>query len=675
MAEYLATVAPISVTYSTLVNMVSAGTLNPEQTYLINDYQTKTTQPYTSASDLGFNVIVKAATNTSLYPEAKIIGNDDEVISFSYEKWKIWYDINNDTDKYLWADTVNGKGVIYRMIDEYDNDLPYDFKSISFWRATISTTIYDPADSGHTSGYIGFTRMREIMFTEGTTLPCPWISINASNVIWETLTTSGTPLTSVYGGEIRYFNTFNGADRQGRVSHVKMAPTYDVDGKQMLNNNIFLPYDDDVIYNVTFEPYCYNNTMRGCHNIKLGASCGNNVFGTVYNIELGNNCHKNLIYDASHNIKIDDQGTFNLIHYNCWDINIGKECSYITLVRNSSDFSCGSLCSLINLGSGLESATLGTGVQNLYAGTGYPNDAAKIPHIIAGNNCRYIKIAARKYNDGYGSTLKIEDGFNYSDYTYETLVTGNRFVTLDLNNMNNGETITAAMTSPTYTGYTTYYGVPSFPNSVSSFTMSSGYSDYLSTVTGYTGTRHSIGGTMYLYQTWELPNGNYGPVIRNTTGTTYAGPNFGFIGQFGNGTAYTRALILSNAGVTPQGSTTSLGSTDYRWSGIYSKTALNVSSDERLKTFKGDISISLDDLKSLPKSYFTWNDDEKQKVRVGTSAQAVQKLYPELVEEDEKGYLGIEYETLSVVALAAIDKLYDYCKSLEHRIEILEKQS
>lgn len=674
MAEYLATVAPISVTYSTLVNMVNAGTLNPEQTYLIIDYQTTTTQPYTIAINAGFNVIVKAATNTSLYPEAKIIAEDTEVIYFSYEKCKIWYDINNDTDKYLWADSTNGKGVIYRMIDEYDNDLPYDFKSINFRRGMITASVYDPANTAHTSGYIGFLRMLHIMYPDNVnTLPCPWISTNDSSVIWETLTTSGTPLTSKNSdGKVRYFSTFNEADRHGRVSHVKMAPTYDVDGKQMLNNNIFLPYDDDVIYNVTFEPYCYNNTMRGCHNIKLGASCGNNVFGTVYNVELGNNCHKNLIYDASHNIKIDDQGTFNLIHYNCWDINIGKECSYITLVRNSSDFTCGSLCSLINLGSGLESATLGTGVQNLYSGLENYNDAAKIPHIIAGNNCRYIKIAARKYNNGYGSTLKIEDGFNYSDYTYESIDTGNRFVTLDINNFNAGETITATMTSPTYTGYTTYYGVPT---SVSSFTMSSGYSDYLSTVTGYTGTRHSIGNAMYLYQTWELPNGQYGPVISNTTATTYSGPNFGLLGQFGSGTSYTRALIMSTHGITPYGTNTSLGSTDYRWSGVYSKTALNVSSDERLKTFKGDISISLDDLKSLPKSYFTWNDDEKQKVRIGTSAQAVQKLYPELVEKDEKGYLGIEYETLSVVALAAIDKLYDYCKSLEHRIEILEKQS
>jgi hypothetical protein len=47
-------------------------------------------------------------------------------------EWVVKYDINNDTTKYQWADTTNGKGVIYYMKDEFDNECAYDFKNIKF---------------------------------------------------------------------------------------------------------------------------------------------------------------------------------------------------------------------------------------------------------------------------------------------------------------------------------------------------------------------------------------------------------------------------------------------------------------------------------------------------------------------------------------------------------------
>lgn len=46
--------------------------------------------------------------------------------------WKIWYCLDNDASRFAWADSTNGKGVIYRMIDEWNNDCPYDFKNILF---------------------------------------------------------------------------------------------------------------------------------------------------------------------------------------------------------------------------------------------------------------------------------------------------------------------------------------------------------------------------------------------------------------------------------------------------------------------------------------------------------------------------------------------------------------
>ena len=52
--------------------------------------------------------------------------------------WQLWYSLDNDTERFAWADNSLGHGVIYRMIDEYNNDCPYDFKNIQFKRYKIT---------------------------------------------------------------------------------------------------------------------------------------------------------------------------------------------------------------------------------------------------------------------------------------------------------------------------------------------------------------------------------------------------------------------------------------------------------------------------------------------------------------------------------------------------------
>lgn len=96
-------------------------------------------------------------------------------------------------------------------------------------------------------------------------------------------------------------------------------------------------------------------------------------------------------------------------------------------------------------------------------------------------------------------------------------------------------------------------------------------------------------------------------------------------------------------------------------------------SDERLKEYKGDINVDLDKLLLLPKKYFTWKLDRNGKMEIGTSAQEVQKLYPELVTKDLEGKLVVAYDKLSIVALRAIDVLNSKNKELEERIEKLEQ--
>lgn len=131
------TSAYIEITYQELVEKRDKGELSPGMYYRITDYVTKTNSEggwYRSAEH-PFDVIVQAVTNNTLDHNAKAdIREGDEYFSgvSDLSKWELKYDLDNDADKYEWADTENGKGVIYFMKDENNNELPYDFKSIQF---------------------------------------------------------------------------------------------------------------------------------------------------------------------------------------------------------------------------------------------------------------------------------------------------------------------------------------------------------------------------------------------------------------------------------------------------------------------------------------------------------------------------------------------------------------
>ena len=71
-------------------------------------------------------------------------------------------------------------------------------------------------------------------------------------------------------------------------------------------------------------------------------------------------------------------------------------------------------------------------------------------------------------------------------------------------------------------------------------------------------------------------------------------------------------------------------------------------------------------MKSIPKKYFNFKDNP-DKLEIGTSAQEVQKHFPELVSESD-GYLSVDYAKLSIVALAAVDEMNDKIERLENEL-------
>jgi hypothetical protein len=88
-------------------------------------------------------------------------------------------------------------------------------------------------------------------------------------------------------------------------------------------------------------------------------------------------------------------------------------------------------------------------------------------------------------------------------------------------------------------------------------------------------------------------------------------------------------------------------------------------SDDRTKKYLGDLQVDWDAIHEIPKRRYISLDDEEQTERIGTSAQSLQKLFPQFVQEGPDGMLTVDYPKLAIVALAAVCDLEKRVKKLE----------
>lgn len=191
------------------------------------------------------------------------------------EAWDIRYCLDNDTNKYNWANP-NGKGVIYYLKDEFGNEASYDFKNIMY----NGYYTFDYYVSG--VHYDGSVKYGKYCYDNKIRLDAN----SANNVL-------GLP-------QITFKNT------------TATSPCH--------CNTI--GHD---CYNIAFGNGCYNNEIaEGCENIAFGNNCHNNKFGSGCkgentNINLGNGCYSN---------------TFGL---DCKNNNLGADC-FLNVFGNGSSY-------------------------------------------------------------------------------------------------------------------------------------------------------------------------------------------------------------------------------------------------------------------------------------------------------------------------------------------------
>ena len=117
------------VTHEELLNIITNNELIPNSSYRITNYTTTTAQDDTISAGHDFDVIVTALSTNKLSEDAKCVRKSDDTYftNANLEAWEIKYCIDNDTSRFAWANTTNGKGVIYYMKDEWNNECPLRF--------------------------------------------------------------------------------------------------------------------------------------------------------------------------------------------------------------------------------------------------------------------------------------------------------------------------------------------------------------------------------------------------------------------------------------------------------------------------------------------------------------------------------------------------------------------
>lgn len=119
----------VETTYAQLKELVDVSGLTPGNRYRITDFVSMFA--FVQSANHPFDLIVTANTENTFYPKAQAIlhEGDDYFAKCDLSKWEIWYDFSNNTKEHPLADS-EGKGYIYRMIDEWNNDVNYDFKNL-----------------------------------------------------------------------------------------------------------------------------------------------------------------------------------------------------------------------------------------------------------------------------------------------------------------------------------------------------------------------------------------------------------------------------------------------------------------------------------------------------------------------------------------------------------------
>ena len=388
----------IPITYSDLVSLRNSSKLYPGATYRITDYICSSSDANTAVASNKFDILVKAIDTNKLSEHCGAMRNASDTYFptvTDFDAWEVWYCLDNDTARFGWA-SISGKGVIYRLIDEFGNDCPYDFKNIMFKR----TSEWFSEHKDWCANVIGTTPTIERHYFTFSFL------VDSSFI--------GRDLSINYYNKQKYFKFYQN----------KIAPYYSGD-VQILNGNVFIlkTINNNGCNKNTFGISCFNNTFgdgcnnntfgNGCHSNTFGNGCHSNTFGNgCYSNTFGNGCNSNTFGNSCRSNTFRDACTINKFGQSCDNNTFEANCSFNTFGSSCGGNTFGGSCSNNTFGNSCTSNAFGGGCRLNIFGNSCQSNTFKA-------NC-----TTNFFRNGcYSNTFEAKSNFN----TFGNDTSGNKF--------------------------------------------------------------------------------------------------------------------------------------------------------------------------------------------------------------------------------------------------------
>ena len=400
----------VEITYGELKRLKENNELTPGRQYRITDYVTTTVQENTQSAGHQFDIIVTALNEYALSEEANAVIHEFDIhqsyfLNSNLSAWKIWYCFENDVRRFVWADERNGKGVIYRMIDEWGNDCPYDFKNIMFTRYELNTPTEDYA-------YDNIQLFNNIKTGfSNNILSYIWSGIDCNLKMWDE---EQGHIFSEPTGNVKNFYTFsnivNGETKDSSLSGSVISNVMR-GGYSSLPNNIFFGLN---CYSNTLGNDCYYNTFgNGCDYNTFGNYCNSNTFGNYcVSNTFGNECGANTFDNFCYGNTFGDE---------CEKNTFGKECHDNLLGNSTSYNNFGDCCYVNKLNGSCNYNTFGNNCSN-NGGI----STARCNYNVFGNNCSnntfYHEFSHNILCDGFSSNADLGYGISYRKYGDNSVV-------------------------------------------------------------------------------------------------------------------------------------------------------------------------------------------------------------------------------------------------------------
>ena len=356
----------IEISYNDLVTLRGSSKLVPGQQYRITDYTCTTTQANTKSAGHQFDIIVTADSKNKLNENARAIQHVDDTYfaNSKLESWELKYCLDNDTARFAWADTVNGKGVIYWMKDEYDNECPYDFKNIQFKRYAVtnvtSTKLTSDALNNLKSILVKDSNGGLYFATKdsnGNFVPSnadgASYEINENDSNWYYTfqgisSADGSTINKMYDLTVETFKLTDecifslegedsGADtedycRENKIEQLNQEYFGDgiyYKGRQILNNIVFIGSLNYCYYNEEGSYWEYNTAS--IYGNRFGVNCNSNTFGNNFRYNtFGNNCYYNTFGNNCYYNTFGNNCYYNTFGNNCYSNILGNNCNFNT---------------------------------------------------------------------------------------------------------------------------------------------------------------------------------------------------------------------------------------------------------------------------------------------------------------------------------------------------------